>query len=97
MTREEAREYADNASYEDCPVFYNGNWYWCYGLTGPDEKGRYSMMVDKCKSFYPEYEFIECVLDVESTDRGECMRHLLEDPIWDGKTFWEAYPDMKRY
>ena len=97
MTQEEAREFIDNASYEDCVVVYNGTYFWCYGLTWWKERGVYSIRVDKLRSLYPEWEFIDAILDVESPSRDECMRHLQEDPIWDGKSFWDAAPDMKRW
>ncbi len=97
MTQEEAKEFIDNATYEDCAVQYNGAYFWCYGLVWWKEKGVFSMAVDKCRSLYPKWDLVESVLDVESPSREECMKHLLEDPIFDGKTFWQAAPEMKRW
>lgn len=95
MTTDEAREFLDSATHEDCVAQYKGMLYFCYGLTWWEERNAYSLRVDKYKTLYPETDFAGTALNVESSDRNECMKHLEEDPIWDGKSFWQAAPDMQ--
>ena len=95
MNNDQARQFADSASYEDCAVEYNGAFFWCYGRTWDEKKGVFGIAVDKYKTLYPAWEFEKEVLRVESPNRDECMKHFLEDPIFDGKSFWEAAPEMK--
>ena len=95
MNGEQARQFADSASYEDCAVEYNGAYFWCYGLWWNDKRGVFGIAVDKYRSLHPDWDFAEEVLRVESPDRDVCMKHFLEDPIFDGKSFWDAAPEMK--
>ncbi len=95
MTSELARQFIDSATFEDCVAKLNGAFFFCYGLTWDEARGMWSLRIDKYKSLYPQSEFLDEVLNVESRNRDECMKHFLEDAIWDGKTFWDAVPDME--
>ena len=95
MTHDMAKEFVDSATHEDCVCRLYGYLYFCYGLTWNEDKGLYSLLIDKYRSLYPETDFVETVLDVEAPRKEECMTRFLEDRIWGGKSFWEAAPDME--
>lgn len=94
MTHELAKEFVDSATFEDCVCKLNGFFYFCYGLTWHEDKGVFGLRIDKYLKLYPETDFYGTVLDIECKTTDECMRHFIEDPIWDGRTYWEAAPDM---
>lgn len=94
MTCELAREFIDSATVEDCVCRLNNLFYFCYGLTWYESKGVFGLRIDKYRKLYPETDFFGTALDVECQSRDECMKHFLEDPIWDGRKYWDAVPDM---
>ena len=93
MSNDEIKRFIDCVTYEDCTVKWNGKTFWCLGVTHAKEDGKCGIGVWECN---PEtFEFTNCRLDATGVSVEECMKHFLEDPIWDGKTFQEAAPDME--
>jgi hypothetical protein len=94
MTCELAREFIDSVTFEDCVCRLNNLFYFCYGLVWDENKGLYRLQIDKFRRLYPETDFVETVLDVKCKSKEECMKCFLENPIWDGRKYWDAVPEM---
>jgi hypothetical protein len=54
------------------------------------ERGLYSIDVEKYRyTEEPFSDFIEIVYYYESDDEEDCLNHIAEDVLWDGKSFYE--------
>lgn len=92
MTTQEISDFIDSMTWEDSTVMLYGKLYWCLGLARyPDNRIRIQVYDEDAKTF----EWVRYLLNYASDSREDCMKHFLEDPYWDGKTFYEVAPDME--
>ncbi len=93
MTTEEANNFIDCVTYEDCTIQLYGHIYWCNGLSRyPD--GKYHILVYELDK-NDIYKWVRDILDYGSNSRDDCMKHFVEDKYWDGKSFWEVAQAME--
>lgn len=60
------------------------------GLRRHAGRGIWRVSVEKYRwTKEPFEDFMELVYSYESDDPEDCMNHLLEDVLWDGKSFYE--------
>lgn len=60
------------------------------GLRRHAGRGTWRVSVEKYRwTKEPFEDFMELVYSYESGDSEDCMDHLLEDVLWDGKSFYE--------
>lgn len=93
MTQDEIKDFVDCVTYEDCTVQLHGKTYWCLGVTRDKESGTCQIAVWECDP--ATFVFTDCRLDFAGRSVDECMERFLSDRIWDGKTFYEAAPEME--
>ena len=92
MTMDETNRFIDSMTREDSTVRLYGRLYWCLGLARyPDGKIRIQVF----EADPVTHEAVRDLLSYDSDSRDDCMKHLLEDKYWDGKSFWEVAPDME--
>lgn len=94
MINGDVNEFVNCITYEDCVVRYNGYRYWFNGIDYYEVSGKYSTLITKYEDEI-EFKLVDDVLDYESTNRDEVMYHILNDKIFDGKSFYEAESKME--
>jgi hypothetical protein len=85
-------EFLDHSTYEECAILYNGKKYFFHGLIRNERKNTYSYDIEIWNT---NHHFEKRVFDGEYSSCEECMREALKQPIFEGKTFWEAEKDME--
>ena len=93
MTTEEISAFLDCVTHEDCTVKWRNGIYWCLGLTYSPEEKEYCLEVYKDDAV--THEFVCEILSYTSPSQKECIKHLTEDKIWDGKSFYEIAHEME--
>ena len=86
------KEFIDNLTVQDETVCYRGFLYHFYGVRFEPQRQVYYAMIDKFQD--DMYHFIEAFYYHEEKTLGECLARLLEDQIWDGRSFYEAEREM---
>ncbi len=90
-------EFIDVITYQDAAVMYKGFRYFFNGLCFNEKTKTYKIEIYKEKlkegSKY-EYEFVEDVFSWKSVSKDECLYHLLNDKIFEGKSFYEVESEM---
>lgn len=85
-------EFIDKTTYEECAVIYKGIKYFFHSLLFDREKNEYSYVIDVWDK-NGNYE--KTVFDKTASTMEQCLEIAQNEPIFDGKTFWEAEPDME--
>lgn len=85
-------KFIDQTTYEECAVMYKGIKYFFHGLMFDNEKNEYSYIIDIWDS-NGNYE--KTVFNKTSPTMEKCLELAQSEPIFEGKTFWEAESDME--
>lgn len=85
-------KFIDQTTYEECAVLYKGIKYFFHGLIYDKEKNIYSYVIDVWDK-NGNYE--KTVFDKTASSAEECLELAQNEPIYEGKTFWEAESDME--
>ncbi len=85
-------KFIDQTTYEECAVLYKGIKYFFHGLIYDTEKNIYSYVIDVWDKS-GNYE--KTVFDKTASSAEECLELAQNEPIYEGKTFWEAESDME--
>ena len=90
MVNGDPHEFVDHVySGQDTVYLYHGIKYWCQGYTFRGTK------VHHLEVFQYQPPSNDFLWEYESESVAECMEAFLEAPIFDGKTFWEAEPEIE--
>lgn len=84
-------KFIDKTTFEECAVIYNGKKYFFHGLIFDGVKSEYSYMVDIWDA---SNHYERTVFDKTAPTAEACLELAQNEPIFDGKTFWEAEKDM---
>ena len=84
--------FIDHTTFEECAALYKGVKYFFHGLIYDNEKKEYSYVIDTWDS-NGNYE--RTVFDKTASTSEECLKLAQNEPIFDGKTSWEAEADME--
>ena len=85
-------KFIDQTTYEECAVLYKGTKYFFHGLIYDKDKNIYSYVIDVWDK-NGDYE--KTVFDKTASSAEECLALAQNEPIYEGKTFWEAESDME--
>lgn len=85
-------KFIDQTTYEECAVLYKGIKYFYHGLIYDKEKNLYSYVID---IWDKNGNYEKTVFDKTGSSAEECLNLAQNEPIYEGKTFWEAEPDME--
>lgn len=85
-------EFIDRTTYEECAVIYKGIKYFFHGIMFDKAKGEYTYVIDVWDNDgnYERTVFSQTTASVE-----KCLELAQNEPIFEGKTFWEAESDME--
>ena len=73
-------------------MIYRGEKYFFHGLIFDKEKNEYSYIID---IWDKNGNFARTVFSQTATTADKCMELAQNTPIFDGKSFWEAEPEME--
>lgn len=85
-------DFVDHTTYEECAVRYKGVKYFFHGLVFDKEKKEYSYVIDiwdNCGNY------IQTIFNQTASSADKCLELAQNVPIFNGKTFWEAEPEME--
>ena len=85
-------DFIEKTTYEECSVLYKGIKYFFHGLIFNKEENLYSYDIDVWDN---DGNYIKTVFSEKNTSMETCMALAHSSPIFDGKTFWEAEPEME--
>ena len=85
-------EFIEHTSYEECAVLYHDKKYFFHGLIFDQDTNTYTFEVE---AWDGENCFINTVFDTPAETAEKCMENFYQAPIFEGKSFWEAEPDME--
>ncbi len=85
-------EFIDKITFQEEAVIYQGKKYFFHGLIYDTDKKIYSFEIHLWDS--NDY-YVDTVYRCTGASQSECMKKLLNEPIINNKTFWEAEPDME--
>ncbi len=84
-------DFVDHTTYEECAVMYHGIKYFFHGIIyHKDNDYSYDIVIWDDKGNY-----VKTVFDKRASSGEKCMELALNEPIFEGKTFWEAEKDME--
>lgn len=90
MKNIDADEFIDALTTGDASVRQKAYVYHFSGLVYHPGRKTYRVSIEKYKwTKEPFSEFMELVYSYESDDAEDCLNHLTEDILWDGKSFYE--------
>lgn len=83
-------DFVDSLAVTDGCVRHRSFVYHFSGLRYNSGRGMYRVSVEKYRWTKEPYEdFVGLIYHYESDDPDDCMDHLLDDSLWDGKSFYE--------
>ena len=82
--------FIDHSTYEEVAVLYKGKKYFFRGLLLDRSTGLLNFEVELWCD-----EYTETVYCATARSEKECMEKFLNDPIIDGKRFWEIEKEME--
>ncbi len=85
-------DFLDHVTYEEVAVRYKGKKYFFYGLLRNPDTGMYEMKIDLWddKDWY-----VTTVYRATAPTADECMNRFYNDPIIDGRCFWDIETEME--
>lgn len=85
-------DFLDHVTYEEVAVRYKGKKYFFYGLLRNPDTGMYEMKIDLWddKDWY-----VTTVYRATAPTADECMNRFCNDPIIDGRCFWDIETEME--
>lgn len=90
---EAVNEFLDTIYYGEGELTYRGHRYFVNGARYLEKKGA------MCLEVYLLYEdpnrLTQTVFETCQPTAEACLQAFLAAPIWDGRTFWEAEPEMQ--
>ncbi len=90
----DVNEFVDCIAFEDCKVRYKGYRYWFDGICYDDKTKEYSTYITKYEDKV-DFVFVEDIFVYSSSSKDDVMFHLLNDKIFDGKSFYEVEAEMQ--
>ena len=85
-------EFIDKTTYEECAVMYNGVKYFFHGIIYNKEKNEYSYVIDVWDD---NGNYVKTVFDKTADSIEKCLALAQNEPVFQGKTFWEAEQNME--
>ena len=85
-------KFIDQTTFEECAVIYKGIKYFFHGLIFDKEKKEYSYVIDVWDK---NGNHEKTVFNKTAPTSEKCLELAQNEPIFDGKTFWEAEADME--
>lgn len=92
MKGADVNDFIDHTTFEECAVVYKGVKYFFHGLIFDRNKKEYSYAIDIWDS---KGDCVKTVFNKTATTSQKCMELAQNEPIFEGKSFWEAEPDME--
>ena len=84
-------EFIDKITFQEEAVLYQGKKYFFHGLIFDSVKGVYTFEIHLWDE---QGNYVETVYSCQASAQAECMEKLLNEPIIDGKIFWEIEQQM---
>lgn len=85
-------DFVDHTTYEECAVRYHGTKYFFRGLIYEEQKKAYSYDIE----IWDDHGcHVKTVFDKTAYSAVQCMEMAQREPIFDGKSFWEAEQEME--
>lgn len=89
-------DFLDHVTYEEEAVMYNGKKYFFHGLLINPDTGIYEFTIDLWEVLSVSMNrYVETVYQATATTADECMNRFLNDPIIDGRRFWDIEKEME--
>ena len=88
----DTNDFIDHSTYEECAVIYMGTKYFFHGLLFDKKKNVYSYQID---IWDENGNFVQTVFSQTASSAERCLALAQQAPIFYGKTFWEAEPNME--
>ena len=85
-------KFIDQTTFEECAVIYNGVKYFFHGLIFDKENNEYSYVIDVWDN---NGNYDKTVFNKTAPTLEKCLEFAQNEPIFDGKSFWEAETDME--
>lgn len=83
-------DFVDSLAVGDACVRHRSFVYHFSGLRHNPGRGMYRVSIEKYRATKEPYEnFVGLIYHYESEDPEDCLDHLLDDVLWDGKSFYE--------
>ena len=92
MINGDVHEFLDRTTYEECAVLYKGVKYFFHGVIYHPDTNTYSYDI---VIWNDKREYVRTVFGKTADTPDKCMSLAQSEPIFDGKTFWEAEPEME--
>ena len=86
------KEFINNLTIQDEMVRYKDKLYYFYGIRYDSERDIYYTSIDRFGSDI--YHFEEEFYRYESKSSVDCLEHLISDPYWNGKDFYQVENEM---
>ena len=85
-------EFIDQTTYEECAVMYMGAKYFFHGVIYDKEANEYSYDID----IWDDHgNYVRTIFSKKASSPEKCLELAQNEPIFEGKTFWEAEQDME--
>lgn len=92
MKNGNVNDFVEKTTYEECAVMYNGTKYFFHGLIYDNITNSYSYDIDIWDS---NGIYVKTIFNQKSDKDSECIKLVQNEPIFNGKTFWDAEADME--
>lgn len=88
----DATRFIEQTTLEECALIYNGVKYFFHGLIYDKKNNKYSYVIDTWDN---DGNYIKTVFDKTHNTFDGCLALAQNEPIFNGKTFWEAENEME--
>ncbi len=99
MDSQEVNFFLDTIMYGEASAIYRGRCYFfngpCFSSTKPSPEALLRMEVYRLEDTRPNSNAETIIFTTSQTTANACLQAFLEAKIWDGRTFWEAAPEME--
>ena len=85
-------KFIDQTTFEECAVIYNGVKCFFHGLIFDKENNEYSYVIDVWDN---NGNYDKTVFNKTAPTLEKCLELAQNEPIFDGKSFWEVETDME--
>lgn len=85
-------KFIEQTTLEECAVTYKGVKYFFHGIVFDRETREYSYVID---IWDKNNNYVRTVFNKRASTLEKCLELAQNEPVFDGKTFWEAEADME--